>query len=104
MIGHPPLSIHLLKVLGDHVLLVVHRQDALHVLLPGQTDMEAVILDLLLQPPGQLTVFRGLAVQTADQANSREAAVEDWRASKCSISCRSSSRRAGDGSSSSLLW
>ena len=49
-------------MLGDHVLLVVHRQDALHVLLPGQTDMEAVILDLLLQPPGQLTVFRGLAV------------------------------------------
>ena len=29
--------------------------------------MEAVILDLLLQPPGQLTVFRGLAVQTANQ-------------------------------------
>ena len=54
-------------------------------------------------PLGPGTLYTILA-KFQEEGLIREAAVEDWRASKCSISCRSSSRRAGDGSSSSLLW
>ena len=79
----------------DELLFYLLRPDNLSILSPEGIRGRVRALTGLLQ---------GMASLELLALDSREAAVEDWRASRCSMSCRSSSCRAGSGSSSSRRW